>query len=122
MTTTTSSNGSRSFDVFAIMSSTAGGIGIALALWGQVVVAERYARHVQNGHPVMFDGIAFVAPIPGVICAVLALVLGTVGLSTRSANRLWTIVGVIAGVIAIACTVSGLPVSLFPDNSTPKNL
>lgn len=116
--TTTSSHGSRSVDLSAITASTTGGIGIALALWGQVVVAERYARHVQNGHPVMFDGIAFVAPIPSVICAVLALALGTVGLCTRGANRLWTV----AGVIAIACTVSGLPVSLFPDTSTPKNL
>ncbi|WP_263310042.1 hypothetical protein [Brachybacterium atlanticum] len=120
--TTTPSNGPRSVDVFGIMSSTAGGIGIALALWGQVVVAERYARHVQNGHPVSFDGIASVAPIPGFICAVLALVLGAFGLRTRRSQRVWAIAGIIAGVIAVACTVSGLPVSLLPDYSTPRNL
>ncbi|WP_114854249.1 hypothetical protein [Brachybacterium sp. YJGR34] len=113
---------SRAADIFGVMSTTAGGIGIALMLWGQLVVAERHALRVRNGHPVMFDGIALLAPAPGLICALLALGLGTIGLLTRQTRRVWAVAGVITGAIAVACTVSGLPISLVPDPSTPQNL
>src|SRR5690625_2019995 len=76
---TTPSTDSRNLDVFGIMSTTTGGIGIALTLWGQLWVAERYADYVNSGHPET-DGIMLTAPIPGFICAVLAIVLGTAGI------------------------------------------
>lgn len=112
---------SRNVDIFGVMSTTTGGIGIALVLWGQVVVAERSALHAHNGHPVMFDPIAIIAPFPGFICAVLALVLGTAGLLSRRTGRAWAIAGVVTGTIAVASTVSGLPVSVLPDPLLPRS-
>lgn len=110
----TPSTDSRNLDIFGIMSTTTGGIGIALALWGQLWVSERYANYVNGGHPDT-DGIMLSAPIPGFICAVLALVLGTAGIRGRTSERTWAIVGVVFGAIAVAFTVSGMPISLVPD-------
>lgn len=105
---------SRNLEVLGIMSTTTGGIGIALALWGQLVRAERYAFHVNNGHG-MTDDIMLLALMPGFLCAVLALGLGTAGLRDRTSGRTWAIVGLVVGTIAVACTVSGVPVDLVPN-------
>jgi hypothetical protein len=105
---------SRNLDVFGIMSTTTGGIGIALTLWGQLLRAERYAFHVNNGHG-MTDDIMLLTLVPGFICAVLAIVLGTAGLRDRTSGRAWAIVGLVVGTIAVALTVSGIPVDLVPN-------
>lgn len=96
------------------MSTTTGGIGIALVLWGQLVWSERYAFHANNGHG-MTDDIMLLALLPGITCAALALVLGVAGFRDRSSRTAWTIVGLVVGTIAVACTVSGVPGVLVPN-------
>lgn len=112
----------RSLDIFGIMSTTTAGIGLALALSGQLHVAERLALHARTGHPIAFDGLVSMAPVPGLICALLAVGLGVAGIHTRDNRRAWSIVGVVVGTIAVACSVSGLPVSLIPDPMSPRGL
>lgn len=58
--------------------------------------------------------------IPGLICAVLALWLGTVSLRRRYNGRAWAIVGIVVGAIAVAFMVSGMPVALVPDSRIPQ--
>lgn len=101
------------------MSTTVGGIGIALALWGQLLMAYRYAIHVNNGHPET-DGLMRIAPVPGFICAVFAIALGTAGIRDWTSGRVWAIASVMVGAIAVAFTVSGMPVSLVPDLRLPQ--
>ena len=83
------------------------------------MVADRNAFHVNNGHPET-DGLIRMAPIPGFICAVLAIVLGTAGIPERTSGRTWAIVGVIVETIAVAFTVSGMPVSMVQDSRLPQ--
>lgn len=112
----------RNLDIFGIMSTTTAGIGLALALSGQLHVAERLALHVRTGHPIAFDSLVSIAPAPGLICALLAVILGVAGMHSRETRRAWSIVGVAVGTIAVACSVSGLPVSLIPDPMSPRGL
>ena len=112
----------RNLDIFGIMSTTTAGIGLALALSGQLHVAERLALHVRTGHPIAFDGPVSIAPVPGLICALPAVILGVAGIHSRETRRAWSIVGVAVGTIAVACSMFGLPVSLIPDPMSPRGL
>ena len=112
----------RNLDIFGIMSTTTAGIGLALALSGQLHVAERLALHARTGHPIDFDGLVSMAPVPGLICSLLAVGLGVAGIHTRDNRRAWSIAGVVVGTLAVACSVSGLPISLIPDPMSPRGL
>lgn len=112
----------QNLDIFGIMSTTTAGTGLALALSGQLHVAERLALHARTGHPIAFDGLVSMAPVPGLICALLAVGLGVAGIHSCDSRRAWSIVGVVVGTIAVACSVSGLPVSLIPDPMSPRGL
>lgn len=110
---------SRKLDILGIMSTTAGGLGVALTVWGQLARQELYSFYVFNGHGTA-DGLMLIPFIPGLICAVLALWLGTVSLRRRYNGRAWAIVGIVVGAIAIAFMVSGMPVALVPDPRIPQ--
>ncbi|MGP5254323.1 hypothetical protein [Brachybacterium alimentarium] len=114
-------NNSRNRDILGIMSTTAGGLGVALTVWGQLQRQELYAFYVHNGHGTA-GGVMLLALIPGLICAVLALGLGTASLRNRVGGRAWAIVGLVAGIIAVSFTVSGMPVDLVPNPRIPQNL
>ncbi|MGP9744548.1 hypothetical protein [Brachybacterium sp. AOP29-B2-41] len=110
---------SRKLDILGIMSTTAGGLGVALTVWGQLARQELYSFYVFNGHGTA-DGLMLIPFIPGLICVVLALGLGTASLRTRDSGRTWAIVGLIAGAVAVAFMVSGIPVNLVPDPRIPQ--
>ncbi len=112
----------QNLDIFGIMSTTTAGIGLALVLSEHLHVAERLALHVRTGHPIAFDSLVSMAPVPGLICALLAVGLGVAGIHTRDSRRAWSIVGVVVGTIAVACSVFGLPVSLIPDPTSPRGM
>ena len=106
-------------DILGIMSTTAGGLGVALTVWGQLARQELYSSYVFNGHGTA-DGLLLIPFIPGLICAALALCLGTVSLRRRDGGRTWAIAGLVAGAIAVAFMVSGIPVALVPDPRIPQ--
>lgn len=110
----TPSTDSPQLDVLGIMSVTTGGLAIAHTVWGQLLRADRYAFHVNNGHG-MEDDFMVLALVPGLICAALAIALGTAALRGRAGGRTWPMVGVIVGAVAVAFTVSGIPVELVPN-------
>ena len=110
---------SRKLDILGIMSTTAGGLGLALTVWGQLARQELYSFYVFNGHGTA-DGLMLIPFIPGLICVVLALGLGTASLRSRDSGRTWAIVGLIAGAVAVAFMVSGIPVNLVPDPRIPQ--
>ncbi|GAA4524691.1 hypothetical protein ACT3SQ_18735 [Brachybacterium sp. AOP42-C2-15] len=110
---------SRKLDILGIMSTTAGGLGVALTVWGQLARQELYSFYVFNGHGTA-DGLMLIPFIPGLICVVLALGLGTASLRSRDSGRTWAIVGLIAGAVAVAFMVSGIPVNLVPDPRIPQ--
>lgn len=80
---------------------------------------ELYSFYVFNGHGTA-DGLMLIPFIPGLICAALALCLGTVSLRRRNGGRTCAIVGLVAGAIAVAFMVSGTPVALVPDPRIPQ--
>lgn len=112
----------RNIDIFGVMSATAAGIGVALVLSGQLQAVERQSLHARTGHPIDHDGLLLIAPVPGLICALLAIALGMAGIRTRDCRRAWSAVGLVIGTIALACSLSGLPVSLIPDPMSPRGL
>ncbi|MGP9602198.1 hypothetical protein ACT3SY_05170 [Brachybacterium sp. AOP42-E1-35] len=110
---------SRKLDILGIMSTTAGGLGVALTVWGQLARQELYSFYVFNGHGTA-DGLMLIAFIPGAICAVLALALGMASLRSRASGRTWAIVGLVAGAVAVAFMVSGIPVDLVLNPRIPQ--
>lgn len=112
--TTTRTTSARILDTLDIMSTTTGGLGVVLTVWGQSLKAERHAFHVNNGHPMM-DGNILFAPMPGFIFTVLAIGLGAPGLRAQAGGRAWAIVGIVVGAIAVALTLTGIPVGLVPN-------
>ncbi|GLI30438.1 MULTISPECIES: hypothetical protein [Brachybacterium] len=117
--TITISIDSRKLDILGIMSTTAGGLGVALTVWAQLARQELYSFYVFNGHGTA-DSLLLIPFIPGLICAILALWLGVVSLRRRYNGRTWAILGLVAGTIAVAFMVSGVPVALVPDPRIPQ--
>lgn len=79
---------SRILEVLGTMSATTGILGVALAIWGQLLGARRRAFHVDNGHP-MTDGIILLAPMPGFVASVLAVGLGMACFRAGTRGTAW---------------------------------
>lgn len=96
------------------MSATTGVLGVALAIWGQLLGAQRRAFHVDNGHP-MTDGIILLAPMPGFVASVLALGLGTACFRAGTRGTAWGYGGLALGTFGVVLTLTGIPMSLVPN-------
>lgn len=99
-------------DGLARYSAAAGVLAVALSVIARMLVAYISATEVNNGHP-EFDWNSVFAPVPGYICAVLAVVLGIAGLLHRDRARTWAVVGTTIGVTFLVVTLAEIPADIL---------
>lgn len=100
-------------DDLARYSAAAGVLAVALGGIAQVLVGHLSATEGEGGHP-WFDWTSLLAPAPGCICAVLAVVLGIAGLLHRDKTRAWAVVGTTIGVTFLVIMLAEILGNILP--------
>ena len=100
-------------DDLARYSAAAGVLAVALWVIARVLVGHLSFTEGGIGHP-WFALTSILAPVPGGVCAVLAMALGIVGLRHRDKTRAWAVVGGTIGTTFLVIMFADLVANTLP--------
>ncbi|WP_114854706.1 hypothetical protein [Brachybacterium sp. YJGR34] len=88
---------------------------LAVALWAiaRILVGHLSATESETDHP-WFDWTSLLAPAPGCICAVFAIVLGIAGLLHRDKTRAWAVAGTTIGATFLVIMLTEISANILP--------
>lgn len=109
---TTRPSGSQTTSRYGFFSAAAGVLAVVFSVLARMLMAGIAASEVNTGHP-EFDWTSVFAPVPGYICAILAVALGIAGLRHRDKARMWAIVGTTIGMTFLIISLSEIPAAMI---------